>query len=236
MVVLTASISSFYISKTPHYLRPHNLGQREAFGKKPKKEDKMKYGEATMGQFEAVINKLGGMEGLKRFLSGELMVKAMENIFSVWKTLSIGGVSKDELAKRLKDGGHSVSDWAKDIMGKPAFKTSAEPHEISFVRLKVRDFGFIESPTTTELFARAKEQGLDLCEAEDGPHLRLALTDQPRGDWFWVAMEPMADSDGGPRVFYVERRADGRRWLFADCASPGSRWDLEDEVVFRFRK
>jgi len=196
----------------------------------------MKYGEATMGQFEAVINKLGGMEGLKRFLSGESVIKAAKNIFSVWRTLSTGGVSKADLLKRLKDGDVYVSDWARDIMGKPAFKTSAEPQEISFVRLKVADLGFTQGPTTKELFARAKAQGFDLCEAEDGPHLRLSLIDQPRGDWFWVAMEPILDSVGVPYVFGVERNVGDERWLDASYASPSGRWYLEGPIVFRLRK
>jgi hypothetical protein len=196
----------------------------------------MKYGEATMGQFEAVINKLGGMEGLKRFLAGELVVKS---IFPIWKTIIIGGVSKEELLKRLKQNGIYVSDWAKDIMRKSAFKTSAEPHEISFIRVKVAGLGFTgftEMPTTTELFARAKEQGLDLCEAEDGPHLRLALVNQPKGDWFWVAMESIIGSGGGPSVFCVGRHGAGERWLDADYTCPDDRWALVHELVFRFRK
>lgn len=37
----------------------------------------MKYSDLTLGQVEAVVNKLGGMEGVKRFLSGEMVVKAV---------------------------------------------------------------------------------------------------------------------------------------------------------------
>ena len=39
----------------------------------------MKYGELTLGQIEAVVNKLGGMNGVNKLLSGELVVKEMEN-------------------------------------------------------------------------------------------------------------------------------------------------------------
>lgn len=38
----------------------------------------MKYGELNLGQIEALVNKLGGMDGVRRFLSGELVVKAEE--------------------------------------------------------------------------------------------------------------------------------------------------------------
>ncbi len=36
----------------------------------------MKYGELTLGQVEAIVNKLGGMESVKRFLAGEAVVSA----------------------------------------------------------------------------------------------------------------------------------------------------------------
>lgn len=38
----------------------------------------MKYGNLTLGQVEAIANKLGGEEGVKRFLAGELVVKEVE--------------------------------------------------------------------------------------------------------------------------------------------------------------
>lgn len=34
----------------------------------------MKYGELNLGQVEAIVNKLGGMDGVRRFLSGETVV------------------------------------------------------------------------------------------------------------------------------------------------------------------
>jgi len=36
----------------------------------------MKYGELNLGQMEAIVNKLGGMDGVKRFLNGTLVVVA----------------------------------------------------------------------------------------------------------------------------------------------------------------
>ncbi|QQG42801.1 MAG: hypothetical protein HYW15_01155 [Candidatus Giovannonibacteria bacterium] len=43
------------------------------------KEDlKMKYGELTLGQVEAIVNKIGGVDGVRRLLAGELSVRATE--------------------------------------------------------------------------------------------------------------------------------------------------------------
>ncbi|MEK7501035.1 MAG: hypothetical protein AAB642_02835, partial [Patescibacteria group bacterium] len=154
--------------------------------------------------------------------------------FKIWKTPTIGGVPRDELLKLLQNEGHDVSDWARDIMSQPAFTTSSEASEITLIRIKVKNLGFTYYPTTIQLFARIKEVG-DLCPAEVGPYL-CALNDQPKGDWFWIAMEPITGPDGDPRVFSVRRRDDGKLWLSAVYTSPGSQWGLECEIVFRLRK
>lgn len=198
----------------------------------------MKYGELNLGQIEAIVNKLGGMEGAMRFLRGELVVNATKKVFQIWKTISVGGTDVKALLKQLKNNNCFVSDWAQDIMGKPAFKTSKDSHEVSFVKVQVKDLGFTEMPTTVELFDcdRLAKYGLDLCDPEDAPHIRLADQEQPKGTWYWIAMEPISDSDGRPRVFAVERRGDGGRWLHAYYTSPGDRWPLVSTIVFRFRR
>ncbi len=121
-------------------------------------------------------------------------------------------------------------------MGKPEFTTLPTPEQIALVRVKVRDLGFTDPnrlPTTTEVLARAQEFGLG--PAEVGPHLRLTLTDQPNGDVFWIAMKPISDSGGFPRVFCL-RRGGGGRWLDAAYAYPDDQWNLEGEIVFSLRK
>lgn len=151
----------------------------------------------------------------------------------LWRKLTIGGVASKRLEEQLKDGGFYVSERAGDIMTRLA--ALAEPLELDLGRATVREMGFASPPTTRELFGRIREVG-DLCPAEVGPHLRLADKDQPSGEWYWVAMVPIAGSYGHPRVFSVERDGGGLRRLYAPCVSPGDRWRLEYMVVFRLRK
>lgn len=193
----------------------------------------MKYGELNLGQIEAVVNKLGGMDGVHRLLANELTIQAVASSWPVWKTITIGGVLPSELTGHLERHGFRLSQWAREMTAK--LSTAKKQHKVSLVRVAVKDLGFTEMPTTTELFARAKEKGLGLCPAEVGPHLRLALADQSRGDYFWVAMEPITDSAGSPLVFYLASH-DGGQWLDSRCASPVSRWRLGREFVFLLRK
>jgi hypothetical protein len=102
-------------------------------------------------------------------------------------------------------------------------------------------------PTTRELLGefdaegkltkegRIHKLGFEFCPAETGPYKRLADKDQPLGGWYYIGMQPVADSDGSPRVFYCERSADGA-WLHSGWAGPDDQWVLDGEVVLRRRK
>src|SRR3989344_6437995 len=190
----------------------------------------------TLGLVRDLLEKLSDPEWVgatKKFLRKENSWGEKEK-FEVWKTLTIGGISKDELLKRLEDG-FFVSDWAKDIMSMSGFTTLPEPTNIQLARAKVKDLGFTEMPTTDELFARIEKVG-DLCPAEVGPHLRLADKDQPVSTWYLVVMKLITDSDGDPDIFLLDRGDGGERWLRADFIDPAYHWDLEGEIVFCLRK
>ena len=159
-------------------------------------------------------------------------------VFPVYLEIETGGRSKEKLLTALKADGCEASTWAQDIMGKPAWKPGKK-QTVKFARVKVSDLGFTNPkklPTTREIWERIQELGHSLCEPGDGPAIRLALKDQPRGDYFWTAMEQISGSDGRPRVFIVECGGVGARWLRAYWVYPGDEWDLDNEIVFRLRK
>lgn len=162
----------------------------------------------------------------------------------------IGTKDRKELLEAMKKQGINISLYAQEMIESPDFmptqsglsgiqrlfkgERSPTTETIDIVRLKVRDFGFTNYPTTTELFAKAEKFGLELCPAEVGPQYRLQQTDQPMGDWFYIGMKPLVAS-GRPSVFRLEH--DRRRpWLDFDWASPDAYWDLDRGFVFRFRK
>jgi hypothetical protein len=74
------------------------------------KEKIMKYGELTLGQVEALVNKLGGMEGVQRFLSGELLVSATAKVWKTWKTIQLGTSlqTADDFRKAVKSAGMKI--------------------------------------------------------------------------------------------------------------------------------
>ena|SRR5436190_18715819 len=49
------------------------------------------------------------------------------------------------------------------------------------VELRVRNLGFPQGATISDVYTSAKHLGLRLCPVELGPHLRLQFLDQPKG-------------------------------------------------------
>ena len=191
----------------------------------------MKYASLDLGTIEAVVNKLGGLEGVRRFLADEFRLAVPQ--FAVWKTVRIG-VHKNlgALTKALKK--FRVSDWALDILGKPAFTLAQTEEDVALCSATVKELTGKNQATTTEIFDAIKRVG-DLCPAEVGPALRESYLDQPKGEWLRVAMEPIRDSLGYPDVFYVGHDGGGL-WLYAYCARPVDVWSGDDRFVFRSRK
>jgi len=155
--------------------------------------------------------------------------------FAVYLEIEVGGKNKDQFLAELQSSGFFVSNWAKDIMSEDAWKPG-EKETVKFARATMRDLGFTNNPKMREVLARIRELGHSLCEPQDGPAIRLALTDQSRGDYFWFAMEQITDSGGYPHVFCVPRSADDERWLTAHWAYPEEEWALDNEIAFRLRK
>ena len=80
--------------------------------------------------------------------------------------------------------------------------------------------------------AKAQEQGLELCPADVGPHLRLQYTGK---DWKLIAMKQITGRDGSPGVFDLD--SDGAQLrLIGDVAEPAFRWLPDSQFVFCFRK
>jgi len=193
----------------------------------------MKYSELNLGQVEAVVNKLGGIEGVKRFLSGETVIQVAEHKFKTWKTIKLGTGLKtaEEFRRVLRDGEFRLSDWASDILGKPAFKAADEETEVDLVKVTVVELGFKKGARRNQIYERARDLGLELCPPEVGPQLRLQYQDQPNGEWILVAMEPIVDSDGGPRLFDVGRYGSGL-WLDGGWGNPDLFWSADSRWVF----
>ena len=166
------------------------------------------------------------------------------------ESLEVGGMTAEQLKEALDKATINTSTHARsmlqnqkqfiDPVNKRHKERKGSKETLHLIRLHVRDLGYTDPrnlPTTRDLFGdpgkkngRIHAFGLELCPPETGPYKRLADSNQPLGDWYYIGMEPIADSDGNPSVFGVGRSGYGL-WLAYAWAKPGGRWLLDLSVV-----
>jgi len=206
----------------------------------------MKYGDLTLGQVEAMVNKLGGMDGVHRFLSGELVVKEPQHKWEVWKTIKLGtGLrTAEHFMKDLTFSGCRRDSYAAEMLKGSEFTESVAVREtnIELVNVSVAELGWEEDEVTTgEIYMRARENNLELCPAEVGPQLRLQYQDQPIGERLLIGMKP---SQGTDRIFVVAHysRPDNYYGVgpfngkVIDSLGAFLHWDKEAHWIFLRRK
>lgn len=160
----------------------------------------------------------------------------------------IGGRNSSELEKFI-EGKSNVGYHASSMLTNcNEFTTLPQPEGRWFITLSNAELGLDDWVTTTQLlgtnddvdnqgnpapFTKGIGQGLglELCLPEVGVYQRAADQEQPLGDAYWMAMKPIADSDGSPSVFQLERY-EGGFWLLDGWAYPARRWNPRDRLVW----
>ena len=207
------------------------------------------------GPMKDLLDKLSGengaswLEAVKLVLRTQphlLIAKLKELALKLWKKLSVGGNTKDEILEKFKTAiykvgnedkvGIQASDWARDIASKPecVFPTEVEDG-VEFVMGSLGDlFGFKKNVETQVFLNEAflAKHDLEFCKPSDAFYLRLSYTDQPLDEWIRVGMKPIVDSDRNPNVFNLEHDSNGM-WLNADYADPDCQWGPGCLWIFR---
>jgi len=196
----------------------------------------MKYAELNLGTVEAIVNKLGGMDGVRRFLRGEPTVSESARR---WREqdgviyFSVTSTTGPEWIERLEKNGFRISDYAKSVLRSPDFKpTSGVTTEIAVLKGMLFENN---NRITEKIRAEANKRKLTPPNAEVACLIREMFTDEEieaMGLWWIVAMhEPIKDSDGVPALLRASRGGVGR-WLNADYGRPGSRWSRDYGFAF----
>ncbi len=152
------------------------------------------------------------------------------------ENVEIGGKSAEQLISEMEAAGINISDYARSmLLNKKEFIPTANPEDMTLIRLTVADLGFKSNATTDQIYERAQALSLELCPTDTGPNYRLKYRNQPLNEWIYMGMEQITDSDGYSRVFDLGRDGDGL-WLREAWARPGRAWAPDDEFAFRLRK
>jgi hypothetical protein len=198
----------------------------------------MKYANMDWGTMEAVVNKLGGMDGVHRFLSNEF--KLTDPRFPFWKSVKVGICKDIDHLKPLL--GRGLSEEAKCLLNRLVFTLATEESEFDLIMTTVKKLTGKDQATTTEIHDAIKSIG-SLCPAEVGPALRVQYPDQPDGEEINVAMEPIVGSTGVHSAFIVRGeviefcgKSINSPRLLADYSDAKKLWEGKSIFVFCARK
>jgi hypothetical protein len=198
-----------------------------------------KYGKQNLDWFEAVVNKLGGIEGTESFLRGELVLTKLvrrwqeENGVITFILPPTDGTTGEQWIRRTEKKGNSIGDYARQLLRSPDFKpTTGVVYTVKVLKGEL----FSDSDRITKnIRAKAKEFKLLDLSAEAACLIRENFTDEEleaMGLWWIVVMhEPIKDSGGDLKLLVVSRDDDGR-WLNGCYDSPGTRWNRDNGFAF----
>lgn len=157
-------------------------------------------------------------------------------------TVEVGGQSRTQLVGTLGDAGVQLNAYAEALLAHPMFDDPAG-RTLRIVERTVEQLGLPEGAVLSEVFAAAKNQGLELCPLVVGPYLRLSLMDQgnapdsvlsagrsPAGA-IHVASKSVSEDVEYPKGFYL-RVVDGQPWLRGYCCDDTYVWAPEQRVAF----
>ena len=171
----------------------------------------MKYGNLTLGRMEAVINKLGGMDGVDRFLRGEITVSEPERVWReqdgvIYFSVTSNGMTGEEWIGHLGSNDFHVSAYAKEVLRSPGFTpTDGVTTEVAVLKELVFSGN---SHTTRRIRAEADKRNLTKPNAEVACLIREKFTDEEieaMGLWWVVVMHEPINSSGGPYLLSADR-------------------------------
>ena len=190
----------------------------------------MEYPSVTLGRVEAVWNKLGGEEGVDRFLRGELAVAEpirswQERDGVIYFTVTSDGTSGEEWIARLERKGLRFSKYAKDVLRSSKFKpTNGVTTDVAVLK------GMLWSDDqriTSNIRADAERRKFTKPNAEVACLIREKFSDEEIEAmgliWLVTMHEPIADSGGDLSLLGASRRDVGR-WLLTCDVRPGLGW------------
>ncbi len=188
----------------------------------------------TATEMQGWIEKPSALKAaLKSALSLPHVISLPGVMSGIWKAIELGIGPNDTAGFRaaLLAAACSLSDAAKEIMNTPSFAIASSPVRLNLVAVTVADLGFVGRANYAHICSRGIDLGLRLCPAEAGPQLRLQYLNQPKGEWVYIAMEPIADSFENARGFTVAHTDEGLR-LNSHGGIRGVRYDMDNLFAF----
>ena len=143
------------------------------------------------------------------------------------ETLRVGTLTREDF-KASFEAMHVIV-FPEDLIDRIALTTEEKP--VSLIFPTGRDLGLTASAPYREFLKAGLAKGYELCDAEVALYLRIHDSKQPVNGVYWMAMQPMVDRYGYPRVFGLAHNSRGL-WLDAHWTALGTLWHPDDRLAF----
>lgn len=150
--------------------------------------------------------------------------------FKVFKEITMGGTSKEELLQQLAHAGVQTNLHAETLFAHPSFLPSSSMVTVGLVKTNLAELGLTDTCTFEAFESRATELGLKLCPLHLAAFLRLNYLDQPPGPYLTIASKPVEPDVNYPKGFYL-RNFENTLWLRGYRADGFSGWPSPNEFV-----
>lgn len=166
----------------------------------------MKYGHISLGQIEAVINKLGGTNGVNQLLADQIIVKpvAKPQEFKVWKTITIGTFkNKKSLVKAMEKGNHFHGNYwyPKNFIESEEFTIESKERSVDLVLASAEELCF-KGANWAQVYACAQELGLEICPDETACQLVMQYGNEDIDHPISIASKFIEQRYGSPGTNY----------------------------------
>ena len=192
-----------------------------------------KYANLTLGEIEAVVNKLGGMDGVEKFLQEDVVLSYLDGrrVWEVWMSIEIGHFTKPEEISLALASGRFDFESAESLLNE-SFPIFPRRREVCLVLVSFKDLGLDSSAKWHDVLERAQKLGLCVCPPEVGPQLRLQYIEQEAGEVLFIGMHGLVDShDDSYHIFNVWADAEKKH---LDTVDPLNEIGMYDDGVFVF--
>lgn len=171
--------------------------------------------ELTLGQANAIVKMFGGMEGVKRFLRGELVIAEptrswQEKDGVITFSVTSDGTTGEAWITRLEAKGFRLSGYAKSVLRSQKFQpTNGATTQVAV--LKGMLFNDNDRSTST-VRTEATRRNLEKPNAEVACLIREKFTDEEIEAMGLIWLVTMHEPIEGTRILGMSRCVDGQ-WL-----------------------
>lgn len=170
----------------------------------------MKYKDLTLGKIEALVNKIGGLEGADKFLKGETVISYPDGkrFWRTWKSIYLG-TFKNVRELLIAIHKERIDADEIDFVLDEKFPLNMTEEKVNLACVSLKDLGLDSHTTWRDFIEQAEKLGLKACRPEVGPQLSLQY-DMPEGEVLIIGMYAYTDLSDKPLsvfdLFVVENK------------------------------